>query len=227
MKDLIKIKIKIAKRAVMLLKIVPNIRFIALSGSVANCSATEKSDIDLFIIAKNNYIFSTRYLCVFLLTIFNLKSIPSENKIANKICLSLFLNENNLNMDRLESNTKEEKLRAKWIYDIVPMYDEKNKYLEFVDKNSWVKKYYRDYYTHMSCKSKNITYDYFLYLIKKIFEIIMFFGIGYIFEKIVRHIQVQRLFNFKHQHLGYEKMIINDQIIKLHCCKKNGHKELF
>lgn len=225
MNSIIKRKIKIAKKTANILSIVPHIKMIALSGSVANLSAKNESDIDIFIVTRKNFIFSVRYLCVFLITIFGLKCNPKKNEFADKISLSFFLNENNLNMDRLSKNSKEENLRAKWIYEIIPMYDEHLTYLDFMDKNSWVKKYYKNYYTYMTIKTKNIKLNYILYFFKKIFELISFVGVGYIFEKIVRHIQIQRLFNFKHKYFGHEKMIINDQIIKLHCTSED--KELF
>lgn len=226
-KEALRKKIKIARFATRLFELIPYHKMTALCNSVAEGVADEDSDIDLFIIARNKHIYTVRYLAVFILTVFGLKSRPREGNTANKICLSIILNSSNLNLDRLNSNSKEEKLRANWIKNIVPLYDDNHTYLDFIDKNSWVKKYYPKYYSEMLSKTKDIKTSWFFFLVKKIFEIILFFGIGWVVEKIVRSIQIKRLYRFKHKHVGREKMLINDQIIKLHFLPKNDHKELF
>jgi len=227
MKNYLRKKIKLAKFISKIFQIIPYIRMIAVCDSVARGTAKPESDIDLFIVAKNNHIFTTRYIAVFLITILGLKSLPKEKKIANKICLSFFLNNKHLNLDRLSKDSKEEILRAEWIMDLIPIFDESHTYLDFVDKNSWVKKINKNYYSVMIAKSKNIRSLWLLYILRKFLEFILFFGIGWILEHIVRSIQVKRLFNFKNAHFGCEKMIINDQIIKLHYIDKNGKKFLF
>ena len=60
-KNLVK-KIKIARQTSNFFQIVPYIKMIAICDSVARGDAKEKSDIDLFIIAKAGHIFTVRYL---------------------------------------------------------------------------------------------------------------------------------------------------------------------
>lgn len=227
MNQILRQKLLIARRASKILQLVPYVRMIALCNSVATGRPKKKSDIDFFIVAKNKHIFTVRYGAVFLLTIFGLKPIPRKGKIKDKICLSLFLNNNLLNLDRLNNNKKEEKQRTFWILDTIPLFDENNTYLDFVDKNSWVKRYYKNFYIRMSQKSKNIRISISLFIWRKILEFILFFGIGWLIEKTVRAIQIKRLLRFKHAHFSKEKMIINDQIIKLHFKRPQDKKPLF
>lgn len=220
-------KLKIAKRAVTILQLVPYIRMIALCNSVAKGKARPESDIDFFIIARHNHIFTVRYFTIFWLTLFGLKIYPQKGICADRVCTSFFLSDFALNLDRLNTNKKEELLRADWILNLIPLFNDSNTYMDFVDKNSWVKKYYKSYYLDMSAKSKNISFNDALFVIRKLIELILFFGFGWIIEKIVRTIQINRLLRLKHSHHGKERMVINDQIIKLHFRPCNKKCELF
>jgi len=227
MNNVLRQKLHIARRASKILQLIPYVRMIALCNSVATGKPKEKSDIDFFVVAKNKHIFTVRYTAVFLLAIFGLKPIPQKGKIKDRVCVSLFLGSNALNLDRLNRNKSEESQRAFWILDTIPLFDEGHTYLDFVDKNSWVKKYYRNFYTRMSQKSRDIHLSIMLFVWRKILEFILLFGIGWVIEKIVRAIQIKRLLRFKHAHFGKERMLINDQIIKLHFKRPQDKKPLF
>jgi len=220
-------KIKIAKLVVGILQYIPFIRMVALCNSITKGDVNQDSDIDFFIVTEHKYIFTVRYMAVFLITILGLKSRPDKGICKDKICLSFFLSNFSLNLDRLNRNKEEEVLRANWISNLVPVFDESNTYLDFVDKNSWVKKYDKNYYTKMASKTKNIKVSTFAFIIRKIIETISFFLIGWIVENIVRNIQINRLLRFKHSHFGEERMVINDQIIKLHYKVKKESCELY
>ncbi len=227
MKNVLKKKIKIAKRASIILQFIPYIRMISLCNSVAKGKPKKTSDIDFLIVAKDKHIFTVRYAAVFLLTIFGMKPNPRKGLTADKICLSLFLSNEYLNFDRLNRNKHEELERANWVLDTIPVFDESHTYIDFVDKNSWIKKYYRNYYLKMSNKTHNIKSSIFVFVWRKIIEFILIFGIGWIIEQIVRFIQIKRLLRFKHAHFGKERMMINDQIIKLHFLRPDDKKPLF
>lgn len=227
MSNVLKKKLEIAKRASLVLQFIPYIRMVSICNSVARGKPKKSSDIDLFIIAKDKHIFTVRYAAVFLMTIFGLKPIPKKGLTADKICLSLFLSNNHLNLDRLNKNKKEELARANWILDIVPIFSEGHTYINFIDKNSWIKKYYRNYYTLMAKKNQDIKNSLWLFLWRKLVELIFIIGIGWLIEKIVRYIQINRLLRLKHSHFGKERMIINDQIIKLHFLRPEDKKPLF
>ena len=220
-------KLKIAKRAVILLQLVPYIRMIALCNSVAKGKVCAQSDIDLFIIARHNHIFTVRYFTIFFLTLFGLKTYPQKGICANRVCTSFFLSDYSLNLDRLNTGKRDRLLRADWILNLIPIFNDSNAYMDFVDKNSWIKKYYKSYYLDMSVKSRNISVSIGMFILRKMLELIFYFGIGWIVEKIVRHIQIQRLMRFKHAHHGEERMVINDQIIKLHYRSDDKKRDLF
>lgn len=220
-------KLKIARKTSTIIQYVPYVRLISLCNSVACGTSQEESDIDLFIVAKDKHIFTVRYATIFLLTLFGLKIEPQKGKIKDKICVSLFLSDKSLNLDRLNKNKKEEKLRAQWILNTYPLFDESHSYLDFLDKNSWIKKFDSHYYLKMLKKSKNIRLSGFIFVWRKFIEFVLLFGIGWFIEYIVRLIQLKRLFRFKHAHFGEERMMINDQIIKLHFQSPKNKKPLF
>lgn len=220
-------KLAIARRVAYIFQLIPYVRMIGLCNSVACGTAKPKSDIDLFIIAKDKHIFTVRYGAVLLQTILGLKPYPDKKQSFNRISLSFFLSMNALNLDRICKNKREETMRVNWITNLVPLYDENNTYLDFIDKNSWVKKFKPKYYFDMSKRSKDIKFSFSMFVLQKIQEVILFFGLGYLIEGIVRAIQIKRLLKLKHSHTGKEKMVINDQMIKLHYIEKNDKDELY
>ncbi len=220
-------KLIIARRVGYILQTIPYVRMIGLCNSVALGTASETSDIDIFMIVKAKHIFTARYTAVFWQTIFGLKPYPSKKQSKNRISLSLFLSTDALNMDRICKDEYERKKRIEWITNVIPLYDENNTYLDFVDKNSWVKKYVPNYYMRMSENTKDIKFSTIMFLIQRFKEFIYFFGIGYIVEIIVRSIQIKRLNALKRSHKGKEKIIVNDKMIKIHFLENDDSKELY
>ncbi len=143
-------KIKIAKRWVKVFKLFTGLKFITLSNSIGSYNVREKGDIDLFIITKKNKIWSTRFILAVIGKIFNLRPYPENEK--DKLCLSFFVSEDNLN---LETYAKENDLYfLYWLVNLNPIYD-KNNYLEkLLKENNWIKSYLPNYFKIIN--SKNI-----------------------------------------------------------------------
>src|SRR5581483_4533970 len=59
-------KLQFAKKIVWLLSKIPTVELIGVSGSVGVGNADRNADIDLFIITSENFLWTTRLLCVLL-----------------------------------------------------------------------------------------------------------------------------------------------------------------
>lgn len=91
------IRLKKAKRLGRFLSFFPYIRCIILNGSLAAGKSTEKSDIDLLIIAKSGRIFTARFFVMTFMQFFGLKRAKFDSgDTAGKYCLNYFLAKNNL-----------------------------------------------------------------------------------------------------------------------------------
>ena len=68
-------------RIATLLRLIPTVWFIGVSGNLAIDNAADKDDIDFFIITAPKTIWLTRLLSNILLTVFNLRRTPQLKKI--------------------------------------------------------------------------------------------------------------------------------------------------
>ncbi len=128
-------KFKIAKKIAKILKVIPTIKFVGLTGSVAAKNAERIDDIDLFIISSSGWLWTTRFFTTLLLSILGVRRKPGEKKSQNKICLNMFLDE-----DHLDVFVKDKDLFLAYeIYQLKLLWQRGNIYQKFIRANLWVK----------------------------------------------------------------------------------------
>ncbi len=127
-------KIKKAKRLVKFLKLIPSIKAIFLCNSVGYLNAKANSDIDLFIITATNRIWTARWWSVGWLKLFNLR--PSARNKKDKFCLSYFVTEDNLNLEKTKIRQDDISL-IYWLTTFRPLYYKNNLWEKFVKANEW------------------------------------------------------------------------------------------
>lgn len=158
-----------AKFAAYLLKIVPWIKLVGISGGLAMENVSKKDDIDLFLITEKNRIWISRLLAIFLLNFFRRKVSDKKRDSAGKICLNLVLDEDNLGQDNKDFYTAHEVLQMRVLW-------EKNGiYHKFLLDNEWAFKALpnwignfqrvassRHYVARVKQKNKNIHTTYYI-----------------------------------------------------------------
>jgi len=205
-------KQKIAKKIAKIFRLIPWIKMIAVGNIVGSHNLKDESDIDLFIITKKSRIWLTRFFCVLIIKVLNLR--PQKNNKRNKICLSFFISEQNLNLQELvltkELNNKDIDIYfIYWLIGLVVIYDSDIVYKNFVQDNNWLDKYLPNY----SFKQKNLI-D--IEKIEKIKSSNINKFLNFL-EDVVKKIQLKimpdELKNIKNKNTS---VVVNDQIIKLH-----------
>lgn len=156
-----------AKIAANFLQIAPFVRMICLNGSVAMSKAQESSDIDFFIVLKKNRLWTGRLFVTFLVQLTGLRRVGT--KIAGRICLNRYQTENSLSL-----NPKTKKNALHHSYTIC-LWQRQNLFEEFIQSNSWFKKFSIDFKHKKSLKTN------YLWLILS--HPIQFFG-EFIFDLI-------------------------------------------
>ena len=193
-------KIKRHLKYIKLISRIPTVQAIFICNTLSYLNAQTDSDIDLFIITKNNKIWSTRLSAALLMKILNKRPTKTDQK--NKICLSFFITEDNLNLEKLA--IQNDIYFYYWISQLLPIYDPTNLQSKFSQENSWLK-------GHLPNFSPKVTNT--RWTINK-----SFLKFPTVTEFIARKIQLKKMPKHLHK-LSQEdntNVIINDRVLKFH-----------
>lgn len=130
-------KLLIAKKVAKFLRWVPAIKMIGMTGAVSIGNAEKNDDIDLLIITSSGRLWLTRILAVLLMEVLGKRRRPTDKKVADKICLNIFLDENHLKMPKGKRNL----FVAHEIEQMKVLYQKDNVYQKFLKENRWVRRY--------------------------------------------------------------------------------------
>ena len=126
-------KLKRASFFTQILKIVPTLKLVAISGALAMENSHKDDDIDLAQVTSAGSLWTTRFLANMLLMPF--KRDPQGKKIADRACLNIFIEESDLKI------RPENLYLAHEITQMKPLWDREGTYARFIKANSWIKKY--------------------------------------------------------------------------------------
>ena len=133
------VKTEKAKKYVGVLRFIPTIQMIGITGTLAMKNADENSDIDLMIITKKRRLWFTRAVVLIMAKVFQ---IPLrrfvEKKQKDRLCLNVWLDESDLSWGKNKRNI----FTAHEIAQIRPLVNKDNTYEKFLRKNSWFKNYW-------------------------------------------------------------------------------------
>lgn len=132
-------KLLIAERAARILKIIPSIKMIGITGALAMENADEDADIDLLIVTKKNVLWTTRLISLVLLKVigFPTRKFGDTNQ-KDKLCLNMWLDESLLVWPKGDRNV----YTAHEISQIRPLYDKEATYIQLLFKNEWIKRFW-------------------------------------------------------------------------------------
>jgi hypothetical protein len=150
-----KSKIVEAKKIARILKLIPSIKLLAVTGNVAAKNCQEDDDIDFMIVAAANTLWLTRLAIFALLKTTSLLGYPPLRKPKDveqkdKICLNLFLEENSLKMPPEKQNL----FIAYEIALVYPLINRDKTYERFILKNrGWAKSFLPNFFLQFDQKS--------------------------------------------------------------------------
>lgn len=136
------LKIKKLKKIAYLLRYIPFIRMIAVTGKLAMKSAGRDSDWDLFIVLKKGKIWTGRTLVTIFLHL--IRKRRHGNKIKNRICLNYFISDECLKINNKERPFEINLFSANEYSFMLPVFGFK-KYHKFQIQNSWIKDFKPNY----------------------------------------------------------------------------------
>jgi len=120
-----------AQRIASLLKFIPWIKLIGVTGALAMGNSDEEDDIDLMIITSSGRLWLTRGLVATFLLLTG--QYRRASKIKNRICPNLMLSEKALEFPDRDLFTAHEIVQMK------PIFERGNTYQKFLWANKWIK----------------------------------------------------------------------------------------
>lgn len=131
-----------------LFRILPFIRGIAVCNNLALSNVTEKSDIDLFIIAKRNRLFLARTIATLVFHLFGLRR--HHQKISGRFCLSFWLSEDHLDFKKILFESYEDPYLAFWMRSLKPVTGHEIFKKLFEENALWLSSYFPAHYARKS-----------------------------------------------------------------------------
>ncbi len=179
-------KFKIAAKMAHILKELPFIRMVAVTGTMAMRNARKESDIDYFLIIKKGRIFFGRTLVTLAAQIAGIRRYA--NLITDRVCLNYFAAEDGLEVQRKDLFGSNE-------YSFILPLLGFNAYRIFQKTNSWIQIYKPNYYADTIPNEILMDIEGKPSGIKRILEAIFeFLGAQYV-EKLLESWQISRIKN--------------------------------
>lgn len=145
-------KLKIAKEIASLLKLIPSIKLVGITGALAVENSDKLDDIDLFIVTSPKLIWITRFFTTVLVEMTGKRRHPGQADVSDKICLNMFVDEEHLSIDKKERDL----FSAHEVVQMKPIWDRDNTYKKFLDVNIWVRKFLPNAFVNLEHITKNI-----------------------------------------------------------------------
>lgn len=207
-------KLKIASRGIKKIASVPFVRAVFVCNTLSGPGLDDDSDIDVFIIVKNRRLWLTRLLVTLKLSFFRLRR--TKHKIKNRICLSFYLSDYNLNLEKIA--IKDDIYLVYWLAQLIPFFDPENFYEILIGANKWVEKYLVNYSDSRYQIADNKYFGRVIKFIKKTLEKMWTGGYGDLLEGQAKGIQQAKMkLNFGSvQNAGDTRVVINDKMLKFH-----------
>lgn len=189
-------KLKKAKKIIKKLSLIPTLRFVGISGALSMRNSETKDDIDIFIIAQKNFVWTTRFLLIIMLLTMGIYRNRNAKKYSDKICLNMIIAENKMYFDKNNQNL----YLAHEILQLVPVFNRNHTYEKFIKFNKWCNNFLPN---ALSNKAVYIRQD------NNNILFILFFKIIFL-EKILKFIQLKYM--KKHR----TKEVIRDGFLSFH-----------
>jgi len=202
-------KWKKAKQTIKLFQMIPFVKMIAVSGSLAMNNTRENSDIDLLIITKTGRIWTCRWL----ITIFSHLIGKRRHGILTKdrFCLNHYLTEKSLKIPYKSLYNAQTYAHLTLFWQV-----KNNLYKRFQKANQWINDYLSFYPIVKKGYLKEIKLNEFFSIIRKFKEFFLDGIIGNFIEFILKKIQQARI---KKDPLTYQsggRVVLSDHQLEFH-----------
>jgi len=204
-------KLKIARRGARLVGWVPFVRAVFLCNTTAWQTANPDSDIDFFIVIRHGRIWLARALVTLTLSLFGLRR--HGRKVENRICLSFYITDENLNLRPVSTSAPDIYL-VYWLSQLLFLGGENAILASLYGANRWVQELLPNAFNFLA--SDEATYK---SRTKRFLEKMWGAGYGDLLESQARSAQLTRMKMFKGPKGAVGdgcRVVISDKMLKFH-----------
>ena len=212
-------KHKIARRGAKILRFLPGVKMVAIGN---NFYYHDSSDIDLFIVVAAGRLWLLRSLITIIIHACGLRR--HGKKVANRLCLSFYVSEDNENLSNL--TLMEDPYFYYWLSFLIPLYSEGKYYQHFWEVNNWIMAKLPNSSDLGLEYARNVRDNFFFRGVRQILAGLIFSKFGARLEKTFKKIQLRKMAS-NVSSLAKEKdtrVIISDSVLKFH---ENDRREQF
>lgn len=207
-------KIDLAIKAAKWIRFLPFVKMVALCNNIGSVNIKERSDIDLFIVVKQGRIFLSRLLVTAVVSWLGLRRHGS--KIANRLCLSFYLADDDLNLEKIAVGGENVYL-IYWLANIMPIYN-RHIYDRLLAQNRWL----LDRLPFWRPKKVSVDWlaadDFWSRFFRLAFEFLLTDGLGGLCERWAKRIQLWKMSFNKKSLAGFNdgRVVVSDRMLKFH-----------
>jgi len=202
------------KKGIKFIKLISHFscfKSIFISNNMSIDNSKNESDIDLFIVSRKNKIWTSRFISAFIAKILGLR--PTLKTKKDKICLSIFLDQKDLNLKKVCS--KKDAHFLYWVNQIVPVFDPSNIYKKFINENNWIKEDLSNIFEYKTGHKRLVENNTNKKVIRKFSNILSLNFLERVFKKLEMKIFPVSIKN-KIEKNNSEDVFVDDLMIKLH-----------
>lgn len=204
-------KIKKLQKIISILKLLPSVSFVGISGALSMKNCDIDDDMDIFIIAKQDLVWFTRLTLVIILILMKVYRRKNDKDVKDKVCLNFIIG----NLNLAFSKDKQDLYLAHEIVQLNPVFDRDNTYVSFINANKWIIKYLPNYLDRVNSykikfiKKENVVDEIIITILFfiKIEKIVRFIQIIYMIKNITRE-EIKDNFIAFHP-FDYKKKVLN------------------
>ncbi len=197
---------------------VPFLKLVAMCNMFPIDTPKPESDIDIVIVAKHGRIWFVRLIVTLLIA---MTGQWRHKKIAGKLCLSFFMSDEHLDMQKLykEKNIwlDNDPYLYNWLAVATPIYDRDDTAQKFFTANAWVKKYIPQSFTYDPVDLRRVKRSLIARGWQNFWEFVLAGKFGDFVEKAVRKLQSEYMKARGDQEwLRNPNVVRSDEVLKFH-----------
>ncbi len=195
-------------RFCFIFRICPFVRMISVCNNLAFGNVDERSDIDVFVVAKKGRLFMVRTFLTFFLHIFGVRRYGK--KISGRFCLSFFIDDSFLDLSSVA--IKNDVYLAYWLKSMLPVVDDGVSF-DLVRANLWAREFFvneKSFEISLEkvCRKKSF--------VKKVLEFVFGGAIGDFFEEKLKSWQILRAEKKMDRLMEKSGLMIAQNVLKFH-----------